>query len=226
MYIYIVREREFRCLGKPVWKPGRTRHSTVQERLSQYPKGTELIFSARVSNCIAAERELLQFLDAHPLLKNRRDIGREYFEGALDVIFMAACMICSKYVQGVDLDKDGNILPVQAGKVQVQVQEQAVISPREDTDTLEQAGNTQDQPMASSNEARQSGAMNDALKTSRISLGDFFDYCRSAEEEKVVHEAMEKLISQFPNMVNKIAQHQDMGGVIYLRTHTPLWLYC
>jgi hypothetical protein len=106
MYIYIIREREFRRMKEPVWKPGRTEHETIQKRFGQYPNGSELIFAARVSDAVAAEKDLMQLLVAHRSLIHRKDIGREYFEGELDVVYGIASMVCARYIQAADWDDE------------------------------------------------------------------------------------------------------------------------
>jgi hypothetical protein len=105
MYIYIIREREFRRFGEPVWKPGRTEHESIQKRFSQYPKGSELIFAASVSDAVAAEKELMQLLASHRGLIHRKDIGREYFEGELEVIYGIASMVCARYIKAADWEE-------------------------------------------------------------------------------------------------------------------------
>jgi hypothetical protein len=106
MYIYIIREREFRRLKEPVWKPGMTEHETIQKRFGQYPNGSELIFAARVSDAVAAEKELMKLLAAHGGLIHRKDIGREYFEGELDVVYGIASMVCARYIKAADLEDE------------------------------------------------------------------------------------------------------------------------
>jgi hypothetical protein len=105
MYIYIIREREFRRFGEPVWKPGRTEYESIQKRFGQYPKGSELIFAARVSDAVTAEKELKQLLASHRGLIHRKDIGREYFEGELDVIYGIASMVCARYIKAADWEE-------------------------------------------------------------------------------------------------------------------------
>jgi hypothetical protein len=102
MYIYIIREREFRRFGEPVWKPGMTTHESIKTRFGQYPKGSELIFAARVSDALAAEKDLMQLLAAHRDLIHRKDIGREYFQGELSVVYNIASMVCARYIKAAD----------------------------------------------------------------------------------------------------------------------------
>ena len=76
-YIYVIWLREFKNTGESVYKVGRTQD--VLRRVSQYPKGSELLFSVRTSNVHTSETELLRMLGDNFVM--RQDIGREYFEG-------------------------------------------------------------------------------------------------------------------------------------------------
>jgi hypothetical protein len=75
--IYLIHEREFVRLGENVYKIGRT--DDVKRRLSQYPKGSRLLFSVYTCDCLTAERDLIRRFKS--TFKHREDIGREYFEG-------------------------------------------------------------------------------------------------------------------------------------------------
>lgn len=75
--IYLIHEREFMRLDDNVYKIGRT--DDVKRRLSQYPKGSRLLFSVYTHDCLTAERELIRQFKG--IFKHRVDIGREYFEG-------------------------------------------------------------------------------------------------------------------------------------------------
>lgn len=76
-HIYLIYEREFMRLGDNVYKIGRT--DNVKRRLTQYPKGSRLLFSIYTPDCLTAERELIRHFNG--AYKHRGDIGREYFEG-------------------------------------------------------------------------------------------------------------------------------------------------
>ena len=79
-YIYLLVEREFVRSGEPVVKVGRT--SDVIRRMSEYPKGSKLLFCIYCDSQIETEAEILRLLDAS--FKRRSDIGRESFEGDLN----------------------------------------------------------------------------------------------------------------------------------------------
>lgn len=88
--LYLIWEREFLKSGEKVFKIGRT--DNIRRRLSQYPKGSRLLFSIYTPDCLTAERELIRKFKS--TFKPRVDIGREYFEGE------SYCMIdiISEYV--------------------------------------------------------------------------------------------------------------------------------
>ena len=77
--LYMIQEREFINTSEPVYKVGKTTQ-TVNKRLICYPKGSELLFTLKVSDCHSSETGLLAALRAN--FKERKDIGREYFEGS------------------------------------------------------------------------------------------------------------------------------------------------
>ena len=79
-YIYLLQEREFISLKKPVFKIGRTGHHPNQ-RLSKYPKDSELHIVIGVDDHLYAESHLLKKFRLS--FVNRIDIGAEYFEGDL-----------------------------------------------------------------------------------------------------------------------------------------------
>lgn len=76
--IYLLQEREFIKTGEPIYKIGRTGHHPNQ-RLSKYPKDSEIHIVIGVVDNLAAEYTLLKKFRAS--FTNRVDIGDEYFEG-------------------------------------------------------------------------------------------------------------------------------------------------
>lgn len=78
-YIYILREREFITTGQNVYKIGMTKN--VAQRMSKYPKDSELIYNHKIDNVQCVERYLINKFteDFIP----RKDIGSEYFQGNL-----------------------------------------------------------------------------------------------------------------------------------------------
>lgn len=79
-YIYLLQEREFISLRTPVYKIGRTGHHPNQ-RLSKYPKDSELHVVVGVDDHLLAESRLLKKFRG--MFIRREDIGAEYFEGDL-----------------------------------------------------------------------------------------------------------------------------------------------
>lgn len=76
--IYLLQEREFIKTGEPIYKIGRTGHHPNQ-RLSKYPKDSEIHIVIGVVDNLAAEYTLLKKFRTS--FTNRVDIGDEYFEG-------------------------------------------------------------------------------------------------------------------------------------------------
>jgi hypothetical protein len=82
-YIYLVREREFINSGEQIYKVGRSKQNNCA-RVGDYPKGSELILIVSCGDCTTKERELLTtFRDTFIC---RVDIGREYFEGDVELM--------------------------------------------------------------------------------------------------------------------------------------------
>ena len=77
-YIYLLREREFIKTNEPIFKVGKTTQE-LQERISKYPKHSELLFAVKVKDCHNSEKTILKKM--RKVFVSRRDIGNEYFEG-------------------------------------------------------------------------------------------------------------------------------------------------
>lgn len=97
-YIYIIREREFLNMNEDVYKIGRTENFI--RRFSQYPKNSEVVFTIKVENPSKIESELIKKLKQ--IIKHRRDIGNEYFEGDRHLITNTIYEIIQKYSKKVD----------------------------------------------------------------------------------------------------------------------------
>jgi hypothetical protein len=91
-YIYIIQEREFINANQPVYKIGKTTKE-IQKRCSQYPKSSKLLFTQHVDNCHEVEKNIIKKLTEN--FKNRKDIGREYFEGNIKNIMKDVFEICN-----------------------------------------------------------------------------------------------------------------------------------
>ena len=56
---YILREREFIRLNENIYKIGKTKQP-INKRLSQYPKGSELLLCLKVNNCDKFEKNIIK----------------------------------------------------------------------------------------------------------------------------------------------------------------------
>lgn len=77
-YIYLLIEREFLALNKPIYKIGRSKQE-LNKRVVSYPKGSRLLIQIYCDDCIEIESKLLRWFRIK--YKSRKDIGSEYFEG-------------------------------------------------------------------------------------------------------------------------------------------------
>lgn len=84
--MYLLKEREFCSLNQPVYKFGFSNDFTG--RMKNYPKGSIVLMSKRVNDGRQVEREVMCALCKR--FKQRKDLGREYFEGPLREI-LAVC---------------------------------------------------------------------------------------------------------------------------------------
>jgi hypothetical protein len=76
---YIIQEREF--IGSNIYKIGKTKQPNLK-RTGQYPKGSIQKITKDVPDCDSIKREIIRIFDNK--FHNRRDIGREYYEGDYD----------------------------------------------------------------------------------------------------------------------------------------------
>lgn len=77
-YVYILREREFIKTGENIYKIGKTKKDYLA-RFTKYPKGSNLLLFMPCINCDQLETVIINlFIDKY---KQRKDIGKEYFEG-------------------------------------------------------------------------------------------------------------------------------------------------
>jgi hypothetical protein len=86
-YIYLIQEREFINLNKPIYKLGKTKELN-SKRIQAYPKHSRLLIQLGCFNCDKKERELINTFKEKYV---KSEIGNEYFEGnftsMLDDIF-------------------------------------------------------------------------------------------------------------------------------------------
>ena len=89
-YLYVIHTREYINLNQPVYKVGRTNQplSTdgITKRMEQYPKESIQKAMFHVENSVKAEFHTLAQLNLCKDLKQRDDIGFEYFEGPIKTI--------------------------------------------------------------------------------------------------------------------------------------------
>jgi hypothetical protein len=100
-YIYILREREFIRMKDSIWKIGATKHDDIFKRVNQYPNNSQLMYCLRVTNAFHVEKEIMSCLKTHPGIKQRTDIGREYFEGNLQKILSLVLSISVEYLEDI-----------------------------------------------------------------------------------------------------------------------------
>ncbi len=96
---YLLREREFIKTDENIFKIGGTQQE-MKARFNQYPKGSELIIYKDVTDCFKCESEIMKVFDLK--FKNRRDIGREYYEGNRDEMIKEFVIITNKYVLSIN----------------------------------------------------------------------------------------------------------------------------
>lgn len=90
-FLYIARLREFVNLDVPVYKVGRT--YDMKKRSGQYPKGSEIVsFVTTDKDIISLEKDWIAKCKCH--LTHRSDLGREYFEGDVEIIKTLCKYIC------------------------------------------------------------------------------------------------------------------------------------
>lgn len=93
-HLYLLREREFINSNESVYKIGKSEN--ISTRLKKYPKGSELIIIMKSNNVHEDEKQLIEVFDKN--YNNRKDIGREYYEGNVeDMIELFTSTILAGY---------------------------------------------------------------------------------------------------------------------------------
>lgn len=77
-YIYLIQERESMRCNDNVFKIGRTAQEP-NNRMKGYPNDSRLLLTVIVNDSVNAETDLIRTFKGK--FKNRKDIGKEYFEG-------------------------------------------------------------------------------------------------------------------------------------------------
>ena len=93
-FCYLLIEREFIRLKDKVLKLGRT-DRTIEQRLTGYSKDTKVLKCIFVKDSKYVEKKLIEIFDK--LFYNRRDIGREYYEGDMELMISEFIHICKLY---------------------------------------------------------------------------------------------------------------------------------
>ena len=102
-YVYLLQEREFVHSNKNIYKIGKTKKPNFS-RFQKYPKDSKLIYHAECPNCDEAEKEIMKLFDDK--YNNRKDIGREYYEGCKLSMYKDIFDISYKYLE---IDKKNKI---------------------------------------------------------------------------------------------------------------------
>lgn len=93
---YILREREFVKTNEQIYKIGKTTR-TMEERFSDYPNKSELIYYCDVDNCDKREQFIIKEFTKQ--FKLRSDIGNEYFEGNIDEMLKLFKLCCNYNIE-------------------------------------------------------------------------------------------------------------------------------
>lgn len=75
--IYLIREREFITINKPIFKIGYTKN--VDVRMPKFPRNSETLLSISVNHPYQREQDLLKLFGQQFTAK--KEYGSEYFEG-------------------------------------------------------------------------------------------------------------------------------------------------
>ena len=103
-YIYLLKEREFIKTNENIYKLGKTKQNN-ENRIKQYPKGSKLFLLKICYDCDKMENILLASF--RKKFKQRKDIGREYFEGEYnDMIKNIENILNNFNIQNDNLNQD------------------------------------------------------------------------------------------------------------------------
>lgn len=83
-YLYIIIEREFIRIDEKIYKIGCT--NNIIRRYKQYPKDSKIIYAIIHDKYKNIEKKWMISLNNNKKLINRKDIGREYYEGDYKII--------------------------------------------------------------------------------------------------------------------------------------------
>jgi hypothetical protein len=91
-HIYLLQLDEHK--NKNIYKIGKTSHVKIKDRIKQYPKNTNLIFSC---NCIRISQLEKEIIDTFKIKFTKYSIGNEYFVGDVDDMLIELNLIINKY---------------------------------------------------------------------------------------------------------------------------------
>ena len=78
-YLYIIKTRESIRMNEDIYKIGCT--SDIIRRYKQYPKGSRIFYTILNNNYKNVEKKWIKILNNNKILINRKDMGKEYYEG-------------------------------------------------------------------------------------------------------------------------------------------------
>jgi hypothetical protein len=105
-YVYVIEEKEVARHGEDIYK---VEGSTMFiNRIMQYPIWSAVHMAIKVNDAITAEREILEHLASHAIIKQRQDIGVHYFQGSLSLIINVIAQTASHH----DMPSHADIDPV------------------------------------------------------------------------------------------------------------------
>jgi len=90
--IYLLQLEEHK--SKNIYKIGKTSHVKIKDRIKQYPKNTNLIFSCNCIGITLIEREII---DTFKVIFTNHLTGYEYFVGNVDDMLIELNLIINKY---------------------------------------------------------------------------------------------------------------------------------
>lgn len=77
-YVYLIQLREFVRIGESVYKIGMTQ-TGISKRIKTYPNGSAVLLNLKVCNSSELEKQIIK--DFKIMYNQRKNYGREYFEG-------------------------------------------------------------------------------------------------------------------------------------------------
>ena len=77
--VYLLVEREFIKTKEAIYKIGQSKHNNYDRLIKSYPKGSQALLIWSVKDCVYMEKIIIE--EFKKTYRQRKDIGREYFEG-------------------------------------------------------------------------------------------------------------------------------------------------